>query len=627
MKVNIPASTVSVPASTVSVPASTVSVPASTVNVPASTVDVSDNDVKVYLKSLAGYAVGKVFDVETFTWKDAVTIPPSTVIWYVWAKENEKVTLPTPAIVRYGTTLKFFEKQMSGTFTADNITFGDPAIGEAKVLMVPYEKPPVVVEPPPPPPPPPPTGTVINIIAVNYGVKADGTTDNSIALNKISLEQRGKADVVDIDMPTGVVAYTDISWPKGMLKFNIINKSGGRTGLKSTGGNEWFVSHDTFSGDGLFYPLGIGTGQSGLLPFAQFKTAGAGQNQIAVKTLLDISKFPKGRYILLEGFETQGQGWPINPRFFEWKKIADVNTTTGTITFTEPLEHSYNENWKDWTFPDDATKQWGKPRIHLIDQYYPILAKLTNLDIIPQVGFLGDANNRSAFHIGADTLECDNVDFKNSNVWPTINRIAKYNNVRNGAWEIDKLVGYMEMTNSNTPGLWGGTGCKRLVLKNTILNSFSPMTPHNLFADKVTFGGGNGVAALYAFEFWTGCNKWEIGNSIFPLGIQPFSVPTIDLTVGDVSGNSFTLPSPANWDAIEHRFTKLCYHGSQIWNADKTIVIQMNDVIFQNGVYVVQFTPIKGTITKGLKMFFRQVKEIIDLGGNKKTDGTPIILK
>lgn len=587
--------------------------------VPPYELDHTPTQAQMQAELQASFGIGKLLDIDKWTVTNVSVPPPVTDTWYYWCKENEKVTVPNNTKCRYGVsaTEKYNEKVMSGLITADNITFGDPAVGLAKFLYCNVAKP-IVVDPPPS------TG-VIAVDAAAKGVKGDGVTDNIAALKRIAADYKGKSELIEIVLPAGQVNFSDGSWTAGLLRFHITCKTGIAT-LYKTGGNEWFVSHDTFLADGLFYPIGVGMGQAGLLPYARFKTAQKGAMSITLTNLVDASKYANGKRILLEGYETQGQGWPINPRFFEWKTIAGISNDV--ITFTQPLEHSYNDLWKDWKFPD-RTESWGKPRIHLIDDAYPYYIKFSNIAIKPQLGFLNDANSRSAFHIGADTLECDNVDFGSSNVWPTINRIAKYNNVKNGGWEADKLVGYMEMTNSNTGGLWAATGCKQLVLRNTILKGFSPMTPHRATFDNVKFNtsASMATASVYAFRYWTGCLRWEFKNCQFAKGIPPVVADTINFTTGDISGNSFTLPDNTAWDSPVHQFAKLCYPGNRIKNSTGTIESVVNDVIYQNGMYVVQHTPVKGIITKGLAMSFRQVAEIVDSGNNKYSDGTPLIVK
>lgn len=604
----------------VPVPAKSTTAP---ITVPAYEVDYIPTSQQLQAELQRLFGTGKLLDIDKWTVTNVPTVPPPvTDKWYYWCKENEKVTVPPSTKCRYGVsaTEKFNEKVMSGLITADNITFGDPAVGLAKYLYCNVDVP-VVVQPPP-------TGNIIMVDAAAKGVKADNSTDNSGAFKTIALEQKMKPDLVEIALPTGnTILWDDNSWPAGLKKFHLTSKTGTSAIIKKRGGNDWFVSYDTFNNDGLFYPInGSGMGQSDLLPFAKIKSATKGSMTATFMTTSEAAKFPQGSFILLEGFETQGQGWPINPRFFEWKYI--VSNINGVMTFSEPLKFSYNELWKDWQFPDDTRYQWGKPRVHLIDPFYPALAKFSNLIVSPQKGFLNQPNNIAAFHIGADVLECDNVDFLDGNVWPTINRIARYNNVKNGGWEADKLVGYMEVTNSAINSIWGATGVSEMLIKDSTFFGFSPMTPHRAKFENVKFNSraAMATASLYAFRWWTGCLRWEFKGCTFPTGMPPLVIDNIPFTVGTVSGNAFSMPDAPAWDAPQHELHKMCYHGNKIKNSAGTVEAIMNDVIYQNGQYVVQFTPVKGTITNGMAMQFRQVAEVVDSGGNLQ-GSNPIILK
>lgn len=555
--------------------------------------------------------------------------PPPTTKWYFWCYENETVTVPPNTRVRYGAADKWSEKVMSGQVTANNETFGDPIYGTGKWLeavVAPVTVPPI--EPPiePPPVTEPPSTVQTILVDATTTIKVDGS-DNATVLKNIANMYRNRSELIVISVPAGEITTTSNTWFRGLLKWKVVCNTG-EFAWKHIGGNDWYVSHSPFLTDGLFFNVESELGQAKLQPMAKFKTAKQGDMSITLIDMALISEFKKGSYQFLEGYDCQGQGWPINPRFFEWKWIADVNTSTGVITFTEPLEKSYNQEWKDWWYYD-GNGYFGKPRIHVIDPLYAKYVEIVNGRIIPQLGWNNEPANVSAIFVPGDELLLKNMDVNGSAIWPTANRKVTYDNCRGGGWEIDKCIGLMTVINSKMGGLWAGTGLRQLVVKDTEFTSFSPMTPQRAYFENVRVNTGNVMetASIYTFGSWTGGDKWEFKNCVFSKVCPPIAVETKQVTAANVANNTFTIPDDPFWDADVHKFSKLCFHGSSIWNNDNSVRVRMDDVIYRDGHYVVQYTPEKGTLTNNMVLNYKLVREVVDLGGNKLSDGTPIIIK
>lgn len=551
--------------------------------------------------------------------------PPDPIpeTWYKWCDEGQSVVVPDNTTVRYGQGNNWSTpKAMSGTVTANNETFGDPIPGVFKQLDATIPKP---VNPDPGPDPlPPPSGETIVVDATTV-LKADGVTDNGPALRKIRDTYRERAELVEIIVPAGVIVTWDNTWFRGLLKWKVTCNTG-RFEWKHLGGNDWDVSHAPFLADGLFYPVDGQLGHMAMQHSSMFKTARQGDNFITLKNPNEISFFKKGSYQFLGGYECQGQGWPTNLRFFEWKYIADVNTN-GVITFTEPLEHSYNEEWKDWYYGDGNVYS-GKPRIHVIDPIYARYIELKGGKIIPQTGWNNNPANVSAIFVSADEIYLDDMDLDGNAIWPTANRIARYNNCRGGGWEGDKSVGTMIMTNCKVPSVWACTGIKNLIVKDSEFTSFSPMTPHNAYFENVRVNTGNKeeTASIYSFSSWTGSNRWQYKNCVFSRICPPVAVTKMTVIPKDVANGTFAIPDDPFWDHSNHQFGKLCYQGSSVWSSDGSVRAKINDVVFRDGHYVVLFTPEKGTVVSNMTLHYKIVKEVVDLGGNRYDDGTPVII-
>lgn len=67
----------------------------------------------------------------------------------------------------------------------------------------------------------------------------------------------------------------------------------------------------------------------------------------------DVSMFVVGRYALITGFDLQGLygspfGFPTNPFWYEYLKIASVNTGTYEVCFETTLQNEYKDTWPEW---------------------------------------------------------------------------------------------------------------------------------------------------------------------------------------------------------------------------------------------------------------------------------------
>jgi hypothetical protein len=79
----------------------------------------------------------------------------------------------------------------------------------------------------------------------------------------------------------------------------------------------------------------------------RINTVSAGASTVTLKTAGETSRFAVGGYACVGGVNMQGAGDPPNQAIFEYKKIQSIGV--GTLTFTEPLEDSYQDTWPLYT--------------------------------------------------------------------------------------------------------------------------------------------------------------------------------------------------------------------------------------------------------------------------------------
>jgi hypothetical protein len=317
------------------------------------------------------------------------------------------------------------------------------------------------------------------------------------------------------------------------------------------------------------------------------------------------------------GYETQGQGAPPNPRFKEVGRIKNISGSV--ITFEKPIK-DYNPEWKDWlNYEGNTGWNIGKPRAYVIEDSYPEYIKISNARILNSTG-------NSAFKITAENLICENVDFTNCHVWASENVLARFVNCKGGGWEHDKIVNTLEMIDCKPLSMSSATGVDFLFLKNIYLNDYTTMTPSNLYAEGCFFGYKNpaGIGSLSEFEWWTGIDTWTLKGNTFEK--YPVVGRKYEFTIMDIQNGNIILPSTGAFDDKSHWPSKLIYQGSTIWSKDGTASAVVTDITF-NGNYVLQLSNVNGTISKGRVWQYRQIKNLVDAGGNKLSDGTQINIK
>jgi hypothetical protein len=94
---------------------------------------------------------------------------------------------------------------------------------------------------------------------------------------------------------------------------------------------------------------------------ARIASVNPGATSVTLQTLAEHSRFSVGQWMMVAGIDLQGQGSPINPAFFEYRKITAKNTGTGVVSFTEPLQNRYLSTWPLYNPGDASHHDYGGP--------------------------------------------------------------------------------------------------------------------------------------------------------------------------------------------------------------------------------------------------------------------------
>lgn len=118
-------------------------------------------------------------------------------------------------------------------------------------------------------------------------------------------------------------------------------------------GSYTYAGNQPFFGIKKLIVLGYGAAMNGLHGGSMVNSAmstradiysvNAGATKVQLKNIEDASLFEPDKMVLLAGLDLQGFGYPPNPYYFEWHRIASVSGDE--ITFTKSIKHSYKDNW------------------------------------------------------------------------------------------------------------------------------------------------------------------------------------------------------------------------------------------------------------------------------------------
>jgi hypothetical protein len=225
-------------------------------------------------------------------------------------------------------------------------------------------------------------------IVTDFGARCDGVADDATAFVKFNRWAKAQTLPVQLTIPSGAtcVFLSSIGqwWAKDIKQLLVLGYGATITNNNSTG-------HFFLGGRGVFQDNAHS---------ARLATVSAGSSSVTLLNPSQTSLFSVGRYALIAGFDLQGlwqspYGYPPNPHFFEYVKIASVDKSTGIITFETSLGNTYKSTWPNFNSGSRFEVDAGGPAtLYALDSSWDTTVEYRGLTI-DQTNFQTYANGRS----------------------------------------------------------------------------------------------------------------------------------------------------------------------------------------------------------------------------------------
>lgn len=306
-------------------------------------------------------------------------------------------------------------------------------------------------------------------------------------------------------------------------------------------------------------------------------TALANATSVTLKTPADASNFSVGKWVCVASFSQQVGGWPPNPRYCDWAKVADISG--GTITIDRVLKYNHRDDWPTRGDPDEISVA----KIIAAEREIPWTetGKLRNLTALANPnagGYWGEVVQIEGFN----TYECENVNFLR---WTAgQGRSITLRNSSLPISEQDKMLNFVRMENCSPCTFQIASGVDRVEVVDSYLPNGNWFCGRELFVDNCVFDGAmTSWNTLYTDTF-TPVYKIEVVNSTFNgVGNGNWPVPTdaapIYITIGqdsvaldgtDVVVSADSIPV---WGSFQNYFGLMnrIYDGDHLILQDSTL--------------------------------------------------------
>src|ERR1051326_2521359 len=180
-----------------------------------------------------------------------------------------------------------------------------------------------------------------------FGLSGDDSTDNTDNLERLRqylLQNDGSI----VTFAPGVYRYKNFQWLQGVR--NVTIRGIGDVGLRNVTESPWDFRRVTLvaNADMLTGPESLP--DLGVASTYPIYTATAGSAYIELIDGTIPSEITPGTTLFVSGYNQYPGGWPPCMRFSETVTAMELDPLRGRIYLTEPLAHTYREDWPAQTF-------------------------------------------------------------------------------------------------------------------------------------------------------------------------------------------------------------------------------------------------------------------------------------
>jgi hypothetical protein len=366
---------------------------------------------------------------------------------------------------------------------------------------------------------------VVKNIVTDFGCTCNGVADDNAAFaafNTWALNwQATNSGLIELYMPPGSIA--------------VVRSGAGRAfavGIKQllVVGDGATLS-DGGTGEGFFL------GSNGVIQdnahSARTATVAAGATSVMLVTSSQTSLFTAGNWALMAGLDMQGNGYPPNPAFFDYVQVAGVNSETGVVTFTAPLQNSYESTWPVYQpGSSDSTDLGGPATLYALDPTWTCSIEYQGLTFNSSAESISDGR----------TVTFENVTCTGGgSIYPSQNQTWTAINLNDSGtgMQADKLVGTATFTNVTAESInFQSSSINELIMTNSSVGILYG-TPKNAVITDSTITELAIGAEYYGASDTFACTNCMIG-SLVPTGASGPALGTYSM-----AGGVMTVPNTA----------------------------------------------------------------------------------
>lgn len=353
-------------------------------------------------------------------------------------------------------------------------------------------------------------GSGLFTAATCNGVADDAAANTSF--NSFARTWQGShAGLIELDIPHGATCMfvgigncsNGSNCPgDGIKQFRIV-------GLGYSGQGDGATFSDGGTGRGFFLGAFKGVVQDNTHS-ARLQSSNVGDSCVTLVTAGQTSLFTVGNIALISGIDMQGGGFPPNPYFYEWPKIASIDASHkcdgsagGSITFTAPLANKYLSTWPVYSIGNGSEVDQGGPAtLYAMDSAWDTEQTY--------IGVTFTQNSSNTYSIGRN-ITYQNVKFTGGNcAIPTQNQsyVVKNSDFTTCDMEVDKIIGTLTLN---------GVTINQVNFQSSSVNQYSMvnstvLSSHQGTPKKMTCAGSTIAGFLIGAHALGRTSEVDVGN-------------------------------------------------------------------------------------------------------------------